>query len=499
MHQRSVQLGATVAAIGLVLTACGQKPGVHQETAFGGIPGGFTTTIDGEIVDPATGETITPGPGGIPLPTGGSSSSGGDPNNPTDPGAPVSGDRTGITDTTITIGVHAPTTGAAPIESVVFEKGGDVYWRWLESKGQDVLGRQVKVVFRNDEYRPTTAVAVCSQMAENDKAFLLIGGAGTDQINACASYADQKGIPYLSPGVQEAGLGSRSNYFAVSMTYRAQMQPLVQLLKRMNAKSSLDKYGSVNGGDGKIKIAHVRPNTPNFDDADAALSDAVKAAGWEYKTYSVVKEGNSSEAQTVAAQLQQQGFDVVVPITAPLFTSQLVIQADKNGYKPQWSGVAITNNVNAMIDTACKGNNPGMNGAVFFSPWPGLLELTDPGKPLDKDFVEAAKKFAPSVLNRKNGDLLYALWGIMRTIHQMFEKAGPNVTRESFIQVNRSFSYKSGLFPTLNYGGQAFGAKDVNVLLGRCSQGGNTSEGGPVENGPQWITHPDYRGLRSSF
>lgn len=496
MQRGNLRLTGSIIALTMILAACGQKPGVHNASDFGGqVPGGA-------VIDPSTGELVDPSTG-VPFPPDSSGGGnlldpGGTPTNPTDPGpAPTTpgsaGDRTGITDTTITIGIHAPTTGAAPIESVVFEKGADLYWRWLAKKGTKVLGRDVKVVFRNDEYSPTTAVAVCKKMAEDEKAFLLIGGAGTDQINACAGYAEPRKIPYLSPGVQESGLSARSNYFAVSMTYKAQMGPLISLLKKVNAKSSLDKYGALNGGDSKIKIGFIRPNTPNFDDADEALKAAVAAAGWGYKSFSVVKEGNSNEAQTVASQLQQQGVDIAIPITAPLFTTNLVINADKNGYKPKWAGIAITNNVNAMIDTACKGNNPGMEGAIFFSPWPGWKNLVE-GK--DPEFARAAKELASSVNNRKNGDLLYALWGIMRTVHGMFQKAGPNMSRESFITSSRQFSTRSGLFPTLQFNGAPFGAKDVNVLLGGCDIKG---DGVNSSSGAQWITHPDYPGLYSSF
>ncbi|MFP5225945.1 MAG: ABC transporter substrate-binding protein [Actinomycetota bacterium] len=497
MNHRAARLSGAVIALALIISACGQKPGVNAGGSFGGQvpPGAVVDPETGAVVDPETGVPFNPGTDPITgIPTTGPNP-GDDPTTPGQPEVPAGGgDKTGITDTTITIGIHAPTTGAAPIESVVFEKGADLYWRWLAKKGQKVLGRDVKVVFRNDEYSPTTAVAVCKKMAEDQKAFLLIGGAGTDQINACAGYAEPRKIPYLSPGVQESGLNSRSNYLAVSMTYQAQMAPLVQLLKRVHAKKSLDKYGSLNGGNGKIKVGFIRPNTPNFNDADEALKAAVLAADWEYKAFSVVKEGNSNEAQTVASQLQQQGVDIAVPITAPLFTTNLVINADKNGYKPKWSGIAITNNVNAMIDTACKGSNPGMEGAIFFSPWPGWKNLVE-GK--DPEFARAAKELAPSVNNRKNGDLLYALWGIMRTIHQMFKAAGPDVSRESFISTGRSFSMKSNLFPTLQYSpGNPFGARDTNVLLGGCDIKG---DGVNSQTGAQWITHPDYPGLYSSF
>lgn len=502
----SLKIPAATVVFAMFLVACGQKPGVHQDPqGFGGLLPGQTPSVDpstglpvipssGPIIDPATGETI--GPGGNPLPGPGNPSEG--PGQPSGPG-----DRTGITDSTITIGVHAPTSGAAPIEAAVFEQGADIYWKYLADKGTKVIGREVKVVFENDNYNPVQAVAVCKKMAETNQAFLLIGGAGTDQIRACAAdYAAPRNIPYLSAGVQEVGLSQLSNYFAVTMSYRAQMAPLVQLLKKLNAGNKLDKYGgATGGGDGKIKVAFIRPNTPNFNDADEALKAAVEGAGWTYRAFNVAKDADAGTgAGGTASNLKNGGYDIAIPITAPTYTTGVVSQADKNGYKPLYAGVAISNNVNAMIDTPCKADSSsGMNGAVFFSPWPGLRNLTDPDKTLDRDFVAAAKKYAPGVFNRKYGDLLYALWGIMRAVHQMFEKAGPDVSRESFSSVNRNgFSYQSKTFPSLQFSPtDPFGARDTNVLIGKCSQSGNGVYGDG--NGAQWITHPDYPGLHSSF
>ena len=51
----------------------------------------------------------------------------------------------------------------------------------------------------------SAAVQVCREMVEQEGAFLLVGGGGADQITACAQYADENGIPYLSAGVNEDG------------------------------------------------------------------------------------------------------------------------------------------------------------------------------------------------------------------------------------------------------------------------------------------------------
>jgi len=377
--------------------------------------------------------------------------------------------------------MHAPENGAAPINAEVFDAGKDMYWKWLKDQGKKVFGRDVRVVNADDGYNPTQAVAVCNEMSR--ESFLLIGAAGTDQINACASFASQRNIPYLSPGVQEAGLNTRASYFAVTMTYRAQMGPLVQMLRGENQGNKFDRYPS--GGNGAIKVGFVRPNTANFDDADAALADAVGKAGWEYKTYAVNKEGSSGDARTVAAQMQQDGVDIAVPITAPTFTVQLVAQTVTNQYKPQWAGVAISNNINQMIAQACRDN--AFQGALFFSPWPGWQQVN--AGQYDPDFRKAADKYASKYNTAGGGgDLLLALWGIMKNIHQMFLAAGNDMSRESFIATMTGFRYNPSAFPTLQCAAtNHFCAKDTFVLEGTCS------------SPPQWVTPNRYRSKRSSF
>jgi hypothetical protein len=493
---------AFVSLLMIALAACGQHAGVHPTTdalvAAGGgtLPPGQTPapgTVPSGVG--TTGGGSGPGVGG----GGGGTGAGGGGGT----GVAGPGDRTGITATTITIGLHAPLTGAAPIQPKSFQIGKDLYWKWLKSKGEKLFGRDVEVAFADDHYNPTQAVAVCNQMATQQQAFLLIGGAGTDQINACAAYAEPRGIPYLSPGVQEAGLSARTTYFAVSETYKAQMPQLVSMLQALNKKQSLDKWstGGLNQGDSKITVGHVRPNTPNFNDAASSLRQAVTAAGWQYKEYTVQKEGSSSDAQSVATSAKGDGVDILVPITAPTFTVQLAIQSDTASYTPQWAGIAITDNVNQFLDSveSCGKRNSTsstVQNARFFSPWPGWKQVQQ-GK-YDPEFSKAAAKFAPTINTRSaGGDLMLALWGIMKAFHQVMLKAGPNVSRQSFITTMKTLSLSTGMFPDLHYSGGPFGAKGVHVLVAHCNEPADANAN--VQGGAQFVDEPLFPGLRTTF
>src|SRR5207253_8800545 len=125
-------------------------------------------------------------------------------------------------------------------------------------------GRKVKVVFEDDGYNPSQAVTGCKKMVQEDHVFMLVGLGGTDQIAACAQYAASVGVPYVSEGTTEQGLSTLSNYFGLSMTYKAQGLLLAQYMKNVLHVT---------------RVGMIRGNTANFDDAHTAFRQAADQLG----------------------------------------------------------------------------------------------------------------------------------------------------------------------------------------------------------------------------
>ncbi|MBW3615985.1 MAG: ABC transporter substrate-binding protein, partial [Actinobacteria bacterium] len=283
---RQLRLVALVGALLMVAASCGQKPGVALSAGSGGVAAGDPSLGTGAETVPTGEAAVTPGEPAAPTPAPGApaaptataaprrtaapprapgASAPGQPA-PTAPAAAGKQDRTGIDDAKkeIVIGIHAPVTGAAPIEQKTFENGRDVYWQFVRDNGGILGGYNVRVVFRDDQFSPTVARQKCQEMVENEKAFLLIGGAGADQITSCARYAEGVGVPYLSAGVNTEGLDGLKHYFAVSMTY-AQQAPLLA--------------GLIKNRIGKTNVGLAVLDTPDFVDARKAAIAAIQAAG----------------------------------------------------------------------------------------------------------------------------------------------------------------------------------------------------------------------------
>jgi hypothetical protein len=445
--------GTALAALAMfTAAACGQYPGVHEQAvASGQIPAagaGFAdASTEGTDFGTGTGAgvgTSGAGGGGVSASGGGTGAGAGPGTGPGVAGGPAGGDTTGVTDTTITIGIHAPLTGAAPLRAESFNTGKDLYWDHGDNGGPvEIFGRRVEVVFRDDRYNPSYARTVCQEMAEQEHAFLLVGGGGTDQIQACAQYAASQGIPYLSAGVTEIGLSQLGNYFALSMSYAQQAPLLAQYIKHNENK--LDWSGQ------NSRVAMVATNTANFDDAAAAFQNAMPGI----RVFRPEKNENGASMAGNLCTGTVKNFDVVFPLVAPTYYLQMAGAAKCN---PSYTGVGITMGLDQVARTGCQAGR-ATEGARFFSPAPAFANSDQ----YDREFRDAGG----------TDDIMWLIWGLSRTLHQLFAKAGPNLTREGFIQSSSNATVQTGVYPPLRFTpSDHFGANHVSLLKNVCSGSG---------------------------
>ncbi|MGH9186402.1 MAG: ABC transporter substrate-binding protein [Acidimicrobiales bacterium] len=462
-HMRPLRHLAVLVALLFFAAACGQKEGVHT-AGSGELPeiviessgGGFGPgAAEGSSTGAQTG-AAQPGGGGAAGSSGGGAAGGGGESGGAGGGAAAGGltlsgsNRTGVSDDLLRVAVHAPVTGAAPLPAVAFEQARDLYWRYVtELQGQTVLGRsRVEVSFKDDKYTPNTAIQACRELAAD--AFLLVGGGGTDQIQACGQYAEQAGVPYLSAGVTEQGLQGLNWYFAASMSYQQQGALLAQYVKTAFP--------------GK-KVGAIITDTPNFDDAVRGWEDGVARQGLNYFGTLRHPKGNNSWITSFASDMKSAGVEVLFMLTAPTDYIQFAQQAGVQDYRPQFVGVGISMGLNAVLGAGC----PDVTGGIFFSPFPGL----DWARQNEPAYFQSG-----SQLGVPTDDLGFALWGLAKTQHEMFKRyeqtfGSTDLTREDFVaMLARQEGVQSGVFPQLSYTPENhFGASQVHVLQADCATG----------------------------
>ncbi len=453
MRRRSCVVLLVPAA--LIAAACGQKAGVSG-SGEPAVPPPVTVAPPPASTAPSSGSTQ---PDGSPPP---SESTG--PSTPATGSGPVTtaapettapaqgpyqpgpDDTAGVTDKEIVIGIHAPVTGASPIPQESFDVGKDIYWKWLAADDPDALfGRTVRVVFRDDEFNPQNAVRVCREMVEQEHAFLLVGGGGADQITACAQYANENGIPYLSAGVNETGLADLDTYFATSLTYAEQAPMIV---------AQLQDQGITSAG---LVVA----DTPSFEDAYDAFKAAAADAGLDIAYENRInKDASPAESATVAQQLKNSGVEGVIVLVSPVvYVLGLAPAAANQSYTPVWIGPGITSGLNAVTAVGC----PNVSTGEFYSPVPGLDAINQ----LDANFEPAYAEYAGGA---EADDIGLQLWALNKAIALMLEAAGPELGRAAFMNaLVTTPEFDNGIYPPLRYSvDDHFGGTGAYLLRADC-------------------------------
>lgn len=489
-NPRTRALVAGLAAAALLTAGCGQKPGVAQNytgasgQGAAGVEAGVAAAGDpfgapaasgddgaaiagggadvGSFSGGGSGPGTTGGGGGgggggtaaaAPASGGGAGSGGGgaasggggeDSAAPSAVQAPTGGgDTTGVTDTTIRIGVHAPVTGAAALPQQSFERGIGVYADYVNRKG-GIHGRKLEIIFRDDRFDPNSARTACKEMAEQQKVFMLVGGAGADQIDACARYASGLGVPYLSAGVHETrpglgDLGALQTYFATSLTYEQQ----VPLLARLVGTQFKGKKVAVLVGDNdSLNNFYAR--------ADAAVK---KVAGSNLVLSRRVPKKTDVDAPAIGTQICNSGAQAVMWNASP---SGLINVSKSMPCRVTWFGPGLTNGLNIVASAGC----PNIDGALYYSPFPGMDKIDQ----LDPGFRAAFRQ--------KNGsepdDLALAMWGLEKLIGQMLQATGKGLSRESFMgTIARVKRFDTNVYPATNFTSR-FGGTAMHLLEADC-------------------------------
>ena len=423
----------------------GAAAGAAAGSSSGSVASGAPAGSGGSAGLPASGPTgATPGGGGgggatAPGGGGGATGSGGSAGN-----APY--ETIGITATTIRLGLHAPQTGAAPVPLQAFATGSKLFW-----ENHTLFGRKVVVDFQDDQYNPSVARSVCEQLSRQD--FLVIGGAGTDQIQACATdpVLTSTHTPYLSAGVTTNGLNNLPYYFAITRTYAAQAPAVYQMTSSLYPAQAKGKW------------AIITEATPNFNDVTTAAAQVLSAHHIGFTTIRTPKVFQQSDADSAVAKAKQYGATVIFLDVDPNFWIDLVRSASQQLFTPAWVGPGITNGENLVAGPVC-GEQPTLS-AAFLSPYFGL----DRQPPGFTNETNPAPDSAP-----QERDLEMDVYGANEAVYYMLSSVGSiqNLTRDNFIAAMAHFTASFGkqldVYPTISFNGGHFGGTAMWQLKLNC-------------------------------
>lgn len=104
-------------------------------------------------------------------------------------------DRTGVTDTTIKIGIPGPLTGPnASFGAAAY--GIQAYYKWVNAQG-GVHGRKFDIVMGDYACNEAKGVAVAKKLIHEDKVFLMNGGICSGVALAMRPIVEESGVPWV--------------------------------------------------------------------------------------------------------------------------------------------------------------------------------------------------------------------------------------------------------------------------------------------------------------
>ncbi len=334
-------------------------------------------------------------------------------------------------------------TGAAAIPQSSFERAVGVYFDAVNRKG-GIFGRKIEVIFEDDQFRPDVARTKCKELAEQQEVFLLIGGAGADQIDACARYAAEAGVPYLSAGVHETRpgqtpLGDLSTYFALSLTYDQQAPMLARI------------YKSLHDGDKVVVITADNDSLNGYH--DKAVAAVKSAAGGSFVYDERIPKNTQAEALTIGTKICNSGAEAVIWNASP---STLLNVSKSMICRPRFIGPGLTNGLNIAASVGC----PNIDGALFYSPFPGMDVMRQNGQ-FVADY-QASNGAAPD-------DIGAAIYGVERVVAGMLAAAGQELSREGFMAaISKVKKFDGGgVYPPTNFTSR-FGGTAMHLLQADC-------------------------------
>ena len=341
--------------------------------------------------------------------------------------------ETGVTSSTIKLGITLPMTGSASFGYNPLPGAMKAYFDYVNANG-GVNGRKISLVVKNDAYLPKQAIQNTQDLIGKDKVLAVIGALGTANNKAVASAVNlgRRGIPSLFVNTGFSGFADRKKFPTSNMILPSYI---------MEAKL-IGKY--VNETYPTKKVCLLYQDDDFGDDALVGFGkDYGNLVFAETVAYPSLSQGVAGVPESWITKFKAKGCEVQVVFGVASATLYTILAAAKAQYAPKW----ILGSVGADIGSINPATVPYIIGATSMSFMPSVVDPKD-------EYVELFK----DINTQYNKGAKFTSWALigMNTAFiavQALQSAGKNLTRKSLLAAidnNGSKFAHAGLVP-LNY------------------------------------------------
>ena len=346
---------------------------------------------------------------------------------------PAQANSTGVTATSIKLGVSTPLTGSAGLVYGKVPGAMRAYFDYINANG-GVNGRKISLVIRDDKYLPTLAATQTTNLILKDKVFALVGALGTATHSKAytAAALGKNNVPDLFINTGFSGFTNKAKYpttFMVLPTYNMEAKVMAKVIKDnfpgqatfMIAQD--DEFGS-DGVAGFTTAGHKFTLSPTLYPQGSMT--AARAEG------------------ALTALGAVPGKPVLVLFGTTDVTATILKAAEKLELTKKFTFLAGSVGADANTLLALGVKPTTIDGAISASFLPDAKDLTDP---YVKQFIDINTKYNKGVVF--DNYVLSGMNSAMLTV-QALRAAGKNLTRAglmSAIEAKGSKFASAGLVP----------------------------------------------------
>ena len=367
---------------------------------------------------------------------------------------PAHADSTGVTATSIKLGVSTPLTGSAGLVYGKVPGAMRAYFDYINANG-GVNGRKISLVIRDDKYLPTLAATQTTNLILKDKVFALVGALGTATHSKAytAAALAKNNVPDLFINTGFSGFTNKAKYpttFMVLPTYNMEAKVMAKVIKDnfpgqatfMIAQD--DEFGS-DGVAGFTTAGHKFTLSPTL--YPQGTMTAARAEG------------------ALAALGAVPGKPVLVLFGTTDVTATILKAAEKLELTKKFTFLAGSVGADANTLLALGVKSTTVDGIVSASFMPDAKDLTDP---YVKQFADINTKYNKGITF--DNYVLAAMNSAMLTV-QALRAAGKDLTRAGVISAieNKGAKFASaglvplGYSPTSRIGYNGYWVSQLNA------------------------------------
>lgn len=321
----------------------------------------------------------------------------------------------GVTDTEILLGTHLPLSQSPAAAYSPIGNGMQAYFDYINDVEGGVNGRKIRLIIGDDHYNPPDTAEITRRLVEQDKVFAMIGGLGTATHSAVWKYLEENGVPdvgILSGAVQWTDPVVKTRFGGI---------PDYVTEGRALGKYVVEKY------DGK-KLGFILQNDDFGADGEKGVKQSLEGSKIQIvarETYEATQSDLTSQVQRV----KNAGAEVLVIFALPPQAANAVKVARE---VLSWDAPIIMTTVSASDITIALAGAKNMEGVV--SAVYGY-QMFDTDKPGIQKHIEIMKKYGKGT---EASNFTVAGAAIAELAVEGLKRAGPNLTRQSFVEALES-------------------------------------------------------------